>query len=206
MIKRLLFFITILIFIGCGNGKNTTSAIVKDIKSIAINKPLVDSILSTSDGYQFQATIYYNDGSESNGTKNVAWRVDDYDISTMYIGFVKPKANTGDINITIFYKDFSDEYRGKFHIIKATGIDILNYEDINTTGEFTLTAQATYENNLTKNIDTGNSQNITWYVDGDASLVEIIDGKAKINFYAGETNITASLFNEINKTITIKID
>ncbi len=201
LIKTFLYILTALLFISCGEN---TEAPLTDVSSIKINE-LNTTIYSTDAPTNLTATVYYEDGTWADATYNVIWNSSDTNVTGVFNGEVTGgNANGGDANITISYQHFSSP-PSFVHVIKLTdfNISILN-ADANVTGTYSLLATATFEDNATKTI----VKNIVWDANNSA-LFTVEDDLVEIEIVStGDTNITATLFDDINisKTIIYKAD
>lgn len=197
--KIIISFILLLIatfFISCG--ENSETLIIPDVESLKINESNV-SIYST-DANNLTATVYYTDGSTADATSFVSWQSSDTTIANVSQGSVTVGSiNGGDTNITVSYKSISSLSSPlKVIALSDYNLSMIN-ADANTTGTYSLIATAIFENNVTKVIE----KNIVWAVDNGA----IVSGAGSLTqvqiVSTGDTNITATLFNDANLTKTI---
>ena len=198
---------TAFLFSGCGD--TTETPVVADIDHIAIDTPPVTSLYATTDELNLTARVYLNDNSDFDITDSAVWMVSDYDKASIYGGTLSPSANgdgngsVAEVEVILSYRDFNDTYT-PIRIIPLQSVfiddsNITDKNDINTSLTYTLKAFATYgETNTTLQIGPGNSKNISWIAEGNAT-VEVTDGIATVTFSGGEANITVVAF-EHNET------
>ncbi|QSZ40844.1 hypothetical protein GJV85_01500 [Sulfurimonas aquatica] len=181
-----------LFLISCG-GTTKTSSLV-DIKSISIDSSDI-KIYSTQLSTQLSATVTYQDNTTADATKSVDWISSDTNVSTVAYGVVYPGlSNGGDANISIAYKDFNDSI--SVGVIKLMDYNI-THADINATGSYTLEATGYFEDNTSQIIH----RNIYWLADNSA-IITLENDIYTITVIAGDTNVTAVVFNELNSTAT----
>lgn len=199
--KSLLALITPLFFIACGD--NTLEHITSDIKNLQIDQEDRISIYST-DKLSLSSTVYYEDNTSADASNSVTWENSDYNVTTLDNNIIIPSANSGEANITALYKDISDAVT-----IKVIGLVDVNSSwditsnDINITGDFTLTAHGDFVDGVTDKLLT---QNITWESTNDSNISISDDDVATLHvFNTGEMNVTATLFDvNITKTYIIE--
>lgn len=199
--KTILALSTSLLFISCGD--NTLQCVTSDIKNIEIDQGETISIYST-DETTLSSSVFYKDATSADATYNVTWKNSNYDVSTLNKNILIPILNSGDINISIKYQDFSDKAR-----VNIIGLKDVNNSwrittsNITTTGDFKLRADGDFSDGvLNKPI----IHNITWKSsNSDDKITMDEDYSYNINISTiGERNITATLF-DINKTISYSI-
>jgi len=199
LIKTFLYTLVALLFISCGDNTETP---LTDVLKIEINE-LNTTIYSTDDSTDltaFTATVYYEDGTSADATNYVTWNSSDTGIATVSNGAViGGNSNGGDTNITITYDHFTSP-ASLVSVIALTdyNISILN-ADANATGTYDLLATGKFEDNTTRTI----VRNITWDTNNSA-LLTVEDDIVQIEITTtGDTNITATLFDDINTSQTI---
>ena len=190
-----------------GSQENTQSTIVPDVTAIQIDDTNI-SIYSTDVQKSLSASILYDDNSTQDGTNVVKWSCSNQNAVRQTNNTIQGGIqNGGDANITVKYAQLSNTQ--SVHVHKLLSYTIV-HDDVNTTGgPFKFEAQGTFDNNETnRTIQT----HIFWAANNSATI-DIIDGIANITFVAGETNVTATLFEDTNtsspiapQTITININ
>jgi len=202
-IKTSFLLLSILLFISCG--ENTQSQVTSDILSIKIDDANTTTY-STDPIITLSATVTYNDQTTADATDSVHWSTSDEDILSVYGEQYYAIGNGGESNISISYEQFSDSISVKVYGLKEDTL-LISSADINTTGLHTLEAQGEFidiDTNTTMDINRTIIKNIIWTADNDA-IITIEDDIATIDIYAGETNVTATVF-DMNVTKTYFID
>ncbi len=176
------------LFISCG--ENTTEPIVSDIKSLSVdNQNLV--IYSTDAPTPVGATVTYLDDASADATTDVKWFSDFevliYDNGEIWGGI----ENGGSSTLTAKHSDFNDSI--EVEVLKLTSFYISS-TDINTTGEHILMAKGSFEDNAS---DRKIFKNIHWSADNGADIT-IKNNIVTIDIEDGETNVTATMFGDIN--------
>ncbi|OIP53397.1 MAG: hypothetical protein AUK54_09250 [Helicobacteraceae bacterium CG2_30_36_10] len=189
--------LTATFFISCG--ENSDAQIITDVESLKINESNV-SMYSTDNNINLSATVYYKDGSNADATAFVSWRSSDTAIANVSNGSVAVGSrNGGDTNITVSYENITS-LPTHLNIITLNDYTISMIDaDANATGTYQLLATATFEDNKTKVIE----KNIVWDVNNSA-IVSGVGSLTTVQIVStGDTNITSTLFNDINMTKTI---
>ncbi len=209
MKKKITALFTSLLLLLGGCGDTTETPVVKEIDRIAIDTPSPDFLYATTDELNVTARVYYNDGTSADITANSTWKTD-YTLTTILYGTITPVAN-GDGNgneatfeISVQYQDLNDSYSPLRLIpITALSIDDSNITNdpnaIDTTKVYTLYADGNYSDGTTLRIQSGNSKNVTWSVEGNVTIIDVSDGVLQVQFSDGDSNITVSAF-DINDT------
>jgi hypothetical protein len=210
----LTLFISLIIFAGCGD--NNETPIVKDITSIKIDEPKITKLYVTRNDINFTAKAFYNDGSSADITEYISWYFDDskfYDYAAFSNGSMYAVANGDDgnettVKISANYRNLSDTLNTPITIIpaKSISIDDSNISDennVSTDTTYKLYADVNFTDGNTTKVGKNNSKNITWEVEGDATIISTDDGILEIQFSSGESNVTVSVF-DINSTKTYK--
>ena len=195
-LKNILLSIMTLFFIACGG--DTTTVPLSDISSIKINEANT-TIYSTDAASNLSATVYFTDGTSADLTMVATWISSDITLLSVEKGVIQALKNGGSTNITINYKSLMSE-PVVVNIKKVTDYNISMVDaDANTTGTYDIDAIATFEDNVTKTI----IKNIKWDVNNSA----IITGEGNTTqiqiVSTGDTNITATLFDDVNMTKNI---
>jgi hypothetical protein len=193
IIKNILIITPAIFFLACGD--NTETVVVKDVTSVQIDDTNI-SIYSTDLSRQLTATVTYTDSTTASITNPEYWTNSDYDALSMYGGSITASSNGGSSIVGISVGRFSDERN--VTIIELTDFNISN-PDINTTGEHILEATGTFEDNTSKVIET----NIVWTTTNGATITYDENYVATINILAGDTNVTATVFQETNTSAPI---
>jgi len=199
--KSLLTLSTALFFISCG--ENTLEHITSDVENIEIVQEKSTSIYST-DELSLKATVYYEDNTSADATNGVTWKNSDYNVTTLDNNLLIPSANIGETNITALYEEFNDSI--SVNIIGLVDINSswdITHEDINTTGDFILSAHGDFTDGVTNKLIV---HNITWSATNDSNISISDDNVATLHvFSTGELNVTAELFDfNITRTYIIK--
>jgi len=185
-----------LFFIACGG--DTTTVPLSDISNIKINETNT-TIYSTDGASNLSATVYFTDGSSADLTTVATWSSSDTTLVSVTKGSIQALKNGGSVNITIKYKSLLST-PVVVNVTKVTdyNISMLN-ADANTTGTYDIKTIATFEDNTTRTI----VKNITW----DTNNSAIVSGEGNTTqvqiVSTGDTNITSTLFNDINMTKAI---
>jgi hypothetical protein len=178
--------------ISCGD--NTTTPIISDIKSIKIDNS--DMNIYSTDVAKVSATVSYIDGSSADATLDVKWGSDIEVLmynNKMIWGGTK---NGGQSSLTISHADFNDTI--SVNVYSLTSFDISS-DNITTTGEHILEAKGSFENNETNRTIV---KNIIWSADNSA-VITIENDIVTININSGDTNVTATVFGDINSSSPI---
>ena len=183
-----------LLLIACGD--NTTTPLLKDVTSLAIDDANV-TMHSTDAPKTITATVTYTDGTTADATTSIFWSSSDSDILNASLGELTPGvSNGGNVTIEVSYEQYGDS-------IGATVYSLTDYNasfpDINSTGTYTFQAYGDFDNGDT-NISI--ASNIVWSADNGA-VVETTDGVASITFVTGDTNVTATVFGDTNTSSPI---
>ncbi len=203
MIKFLTLLLPLLFFIGCG--ENTDNPVVKEIDHIAIDSNgSSKKIYTLQNSFTMSASVYFNDASTADITNLANWSFIDstnYSVASLFGGVIKPLANSNaNLSFQIEYASFQAEENAT--LIKATAIDINDSDvssPIDTTQIYTLYADLNFSDGATIQAKSGYDNNISWSVEGNVTLVEVVDGAAKVQFSSGDSNVTVTFF-DINKT------
>ncbi|MCW8838136.1 MAG: hypothetical protein OQJ77_02320 [Thiovulaceae bacterium] len=183
-----LFILLVMIFTACG--ENTKAPVIADIASIQIDDNNL-SIYSTDEAQTLTASVTYTDSTTAQINDADIWNNSDYDVLYMYNGSVSAASNGGSSTVGISYGRFSDEIN--VSVIKLTDFNISS-DDINATGDYILEATGTFEDNTSKVIKT----NLVWTADNGAVISVDENYVATITILSGDTNVTATLFEETN--------
>jgi len=183
-----LFILLVMIFTACV--ENTKAPVIADIASIQIDDNNL-SIYSTDEAQTLTASVTYTDSTTAQINDADIWNNSDYDVLYMYNGSVSAASNGGSSTVGISYGRFSDEIN--VSVIKLTDFNISS-DDINATGDYILEATGTFEDNTSKVIKT----NLVWTADNGAVISVDENYVATITILSGDTNVTATLFEETN--------
>lgn len=189
---------------GCGTSND--KPIVKDVQAVSITSSPV-SIYATKNELDLNASVNYTDGTNADITQAARWETD-FTYASLSYGKLTPKTN-GDgngssiaLDVTISYRTLRDTQNGLVTIVPLTALHI---DDSNSSGspsagiDYTFKATADYgngDNNIS--IAAGNSNQITWSVEGNATLVGVTDGIATISFTSGNATVSVTGFGDIN--------
>ena len=181
-------------FLSCG--ENTTVPIIPDIKSLEIlNSDM--QIHSTDGPTNVYATVTYTDNSSADVTNDIKWVTDldilHYEYKTIWGG----TSNGGMTTLTASHSDLNNSIN--VEVISLTSFKISS-TDINTTGEHILTAVGYFDNNATDSKVI--VKNIVWSADNGA-VITSEDDIFTIDIQNGDTNITATLFEDTNTSSPI---
>ena len=204
-IKLTILTLSLLLFTACG--ENTTTQISTDVNDMRIDQVSPQSVYST-DIFLPTATSYNIDGTTGDATDNVDWKVSD--ITQAYISTtneVLPIVNEGNITLIAGYSSF--KYFENNITLNIVGITDLNSSwrivspiDVNSSGDFILEAEGNFtDGTINKKI----VRNIVWTSsDVDIATISVDeDYVTTLNVIGtGDLNITATLFNDLNTTIT----
>lgn len=194
LLSTTLTLISTLLFSACG--ENTTTPQVTDIQMINIVSNNITKIYSTQAMTQINATVTYKDATTADATTSVEWSSSDTNVSTVSNGEIYPGVgNGGTADITISYKKFSDSI--SIEVVKLTDFNI-SHSDINSTGSYELQAMGKFEDNTSQVI----TRNISWSATNDA-VISFENDIYSIAIIAGETNVTAAVFDETNASAAI---
>lgn len=195
-------------------GDNTTTPISKDVRTtegMIIDTP--PSPVYSTDLFIPTATVYYDDGTTDVATQNVDWKRSD--TSLLYLSnelTVLPLKNDGNSTLSAGYKSF--KYFENNITIDIVGIIDINGTnktwdtqdlDQNITGTHNLVAEGNFTNGTNNYVI---NRNIVWTFAGDAPA--IITTVLTDNIYTstiditgtGDINITATLFADVNASIS----
>ena len=174
-------------FIACED--STTTPIVSDLVSLDITTKDL-TIYSTDKPFPVEAVVGYNDGTSAEATSELKWKTDFdilvYDNSLIWGGI----ENGGESYLAATHSDFNDTTTVK--VIKLTSYHIVS--SITSTGEHTLIAKGNFEDNATDRLIV---KNIVWSADNGA-LISVNDDVFSIEIQSGDTNVTATMFEDIN--------
>ena len=178
------------LFISCG--ENTTTTIIKDVESIQIDSGDMQ-IYSTDEPINVYASVTYTDGSTVDATLNLKWsnseyQVLNYDAGTIWGGI----SNGGEVTLGVTHYNFEDSVAIKVNELKSFYITT---DDINATGDYILQAYGSFDDNSSE--DRLIVKNITWSADNDAEIT-YEDDVYTITMQEGDTNVTATVFYDIN--------
>ncbi len=180
-------------FIACED--STTTPIVSDLVSLDITTKDL-TIYSTDKPFPVEAVVGYNDGTSEEATSELKWKTDFdilvYDNSAIWGGV----ENGGESYLSATHSDFNDTTTVK--IIKLTSFHISPF-DSNTTGEHALIAKGNFEDNATDRLIV---KNIVWSADNGA-LISLNNDIYTIEIQSGETNVTATMFEDTNSSSPI---
>ena len=193
-------------------GENTITPITTDVNrtnGMLIDTPLYP-LYSTSI-YTPKATVSYMDGTSADATNGVGINWIRSDSSLIYLSndlTVLPLKNDGNSTLSVSYK--SNKYFDNSITLDIVGITDINGTnktwdiidlDSNTTGTHNLVAEGNFTNGDT---DIVLERNIIWTsVGASASIGVDSNYNTSINITGtGDINITATLFTDINATIT----
>jgi len=199
LIKNTLLASLSLLFISCGEN---TQIPIADLASIKINE-LNSTIYSTEDANasnNFSATAYFTDGSTKNVTTLVKWFSSDTTMATVSNGIVSAGTTNGGISfVNASYEDKISE-SSTIYVKKLIDYNISMIDaDANTTGIYYLLASGTFEDNTTRTI----VKNIVWDTNNSAIVTGAGSTTAIQIVLPGDTNITSTLFNDVNMSRTI---
>lgn len=208
---------------GCGT-ESDEAPLVPEIVSIEIDgtdiETTIHSILIDEDQTQLYATVLYDDNTSSTATSQLDWDSNDSEIVSVHNGLLTPMANNGEAQISASYRDRIFTTKDKnVSIISLTDTNItseqdlnitiddtntsLYHLDVNTTGEYTLQANGTFEDNKTV---LAISSNITWTSSNTSvATVDITTGILNV-IASGTTDINISVFSDINKTLLMDVN
>jgi hypothetical protein len=191
IIKSIFMITPTIFFLACGDNTNTP---LKDIASVSMD----DSDLSiySTDSRTLTATVTYTDGTTAQINEPDVWTNSDYSSLNMYDGEIIPASNAGSSIVGVSASDFSDEIN--VSIIGLTDFNISS-ADITTTGDHILEATGLFEDNTSKVI----KRNIVWSATNDATITLDEDYVATINILSGDTNVTATVFEETNTSAAL---
>jgi len=179
-------------FISCED--STTTPIVSDLVSLDIIT--TDLTIYSTDKYSVRADVGYNDGTSKEATSELKWKTNFdilvYDNSLIWGGL----ENGGESYLAATHSDFNDTTTVK--IIKLTSFYISPF-DFNTTGEHVLIAKGNFEDNATDRLIV---KNIVWSADNGA-LISVNNDIYTIEIQSGDTNITATMFEDTNSSSPI---
>jgi len=188
-IKKLLIITPAILLFGCGD--NTTSPVIKDVKSVEIDHNI--SIYATDNPLKINSTVTYTDSTTSSINDSDLWENSNYDVLSMYNGTITPISNGGSATVSLNVGHLSDSV--DVNVIKLVDF-YLSYSDVNTTGEHVIEAIGTFENNQTKKIYT----NIVWEINNTATVTTDENYITTIDIASGDTNLTATVFGDDNET------
>jgi len=188
-IKNLLIITPAILLFGCGD--NTTSPVIKDVKSVEIDHNI--SIYATDNPLKINSTVTYTDSTTSSINDSDLWENSNYDVLSMYNGTITPISNGGSATVSLNVGHLSDSV--DVNVIKLVDF-YLSYSDVNTTGEHVIEAIGTFENNQTKKIYT----NIVWEINNTATVTTDENYITTIDIASGDTNLTATVFGDDNET------
>jgi hypothetical protein len=181
-------------FMAC-NSENTKEPIVTDIQSISIDNDKID-IYSTDAPVSISGTVTYLDGTTAEATL-AKWTNSDYEVmhvanNSVWGGI----SNGGTATLGLEFEQFNDSIEVNVH--KLTSF-FISSEDITTTGDFILEAKGSFDNNETNRTIV---KNIIWSADNDA-VISVEDDVVTITVESGDTNVTATVFNDTNTSSPI---
>ncbi|WP_457747402.1 hypothetical protein [Sulfurimonas sp.] len=192
--KYLIATMFALIFTACGD--NTTTPLLKDIISLTINDTNI-TMHSTDAPKTITATVTYTDGSTADATTSILWTSTDSDVLKTSLGELTPGiSNGGNVTIQATYEQYGDSTTAT--ISKLTDYNA-SFPDINATGTYVFQAYGNFDNG-----DTNVSifSNIVWSADNSA-VIDVTNNIASITLYAGDTNVTATVFGDTNTSSPI---
>ncbi len=192
LIKSILIITPAIFFLACG--ENTEITPLKDISSIQIDDTGI-SVYST-DSKILTATVTYTDSTTASFSESELWSSSDYSVLSLYNGEIFPISNGGSATVSIEAGDFSDEEN--VNIIKLESFTV-THADITTTGEHVLEATGVFEDNTSKVI----KRNIVWSATNDATITVDDNYVATIDILSGDTNVTATVFDETNTSAAL---
>ena len=198
-LSKLLLSTFSLFFISCGD--NTTTSLLKEVTNITLNENNI-SIYATDKDINLTATVFYDDGTSSIASGNMAWSTSDTTILSNSTATISASKNSGDAEVII-------EYQEIFHDSKSVHIKTLesiNYSDINlsiTDEEQTVYISGNFENNETNKVM---QSNLTWSVNENATLGEVNATAIKLTVNPEATSVilTATLFIYTDNNITFE--
>ena len=198
--KTILALSSSLLFISCGD--NTLQHITSDVQKIEINQGDAIEVYAT-DETTLSSSVYYEDNSSADATYNITWENSNYYLATLNKNLLIPIVNSGDINISVNYKDMSDKIAVTIIGLENNSSWGITTAKIETTGDFELTADGNFSDGVNNKAII---HNITWSSTNTDDIITIEeDYSVKINISSiGERNITAKLF-DVNKTISCSI-
>lgn len=188
-----LFTSIILLFTSCGDNSETP---LSDISYIEID--LNSTTMYSTDVANLSAIAHYTDATTEDVTRKVTWSSSNSDIAGVSNGkIIAGISNGGDVNITVNYLNLISA-PSLVSVISLTGFSITN-PDINTTGEHTLEAQGSFSDGTTNKVIT---KNIVWDTN-NSTVISVANDIATITIVAGDTNVTATMFEETNSSSPI---
>jgi hypothetical protein len=184
-------------FTACGD--TTTTPVIKEAVSLEITAKN-RQVYTTSDGIEYKAEVTFDDGSKADATHSVIWEVADYSKATVTAGIVAAHANVSDtVGVSVSYGDLSDD--DYVTLIPFTNMwvnDPLGGSDTALADhQYIFSATATYADGTTQDIKEGNSKNIEWSVEGDATIDNADNGIATITFTSGSATVTLTVFDQV---------
>jgi len=193
--KQIFLTLSTCMLLGCG-GDNTTTSLIPDVTSVSIDEENI-TIYPTDTYTNLHATASYTDGSQEDVSTYLVWSESNSSLIHMSVNTIEVIANGGDANITAKYASFHDTKSVHIHTLQAFHV---LYPEVNATGEYLFEAQGDFDNNETNRTLV---KNVQWSATNDANISVDEDGIVHITFYAGETNVTTSVFNETNTSVPL---
>ena len=213
----LLSFSLAALMLGCSNDTNSDDApLVPEITAITIEGTTsVHSIpIDNVDQLQLIGRISYSDDTNSTTYNELDWESNDTTVMQVHNGLLSPQANSGSATITASYRD--KLYSENHHVVtiipladinltsetlKITYAPDKNSTDANTSSTYTLILNGNYGDG---NSSTDISTNVLWN-SSNTSVATILSTGELTTIDAGESNITVSLFNELNTTLELNV-
>lgn len=212
----LLSFSLAVLLLGCSKSSNSDTPLVPEITAIIIEGTTsIHSIpIDNIDNPQLIGRISYSDETNSTTYNELDWESNDTSILTVHNGLLTPQANSGSATITASYRDeLYSKNEQIVTIVPLTDINISsetlhityapdkNSTDANTSSTYTLMLNGNYgDGNSSTNI----SSNAFWS-SSNVSVATVLSTGELTTIDAGESNITVSLFNELNTTLELNV-
>ncbi len=192
-------FFTLLFFSACGD--NTTQTVTSDISTIGIDEENATIVYAT-DYLELHSTVTYQDNTTADVTDSVTWKLydkSDYNIIRLNNNQIFPASNGGYVDVSAVYKNLADlNDTITVEVVALTDFTITS-DEIKTTGEFKLEAQANFTDGTKDKVV---NYNIVWYSTNSDDEITREYNEVTIEIdETGERNITASIF-DINQTVT----
>lgn len=195
--------LTFLLFLLISCGENTTTPVTTDVQDMKIDTP---STIYSTNLYSPTATSYNLDGTQEDATSSVDWKISDKTLAYISNNItILPLKNDGNLTLSAGYNSF--EYFENNITLDIVGITDLNSSwiisspDVNETGTYIIEAEGNYTDGTTHTI----VRNIAW-TSSNTSIATITFDENYVTtlniLTAGDVNITATLFNDINATKT----
>lgn len=211
------------LLVGCST-ESTTDPLVPEIVSIEIDgtdvNGTIHSIVIDEDDDQLYATVTYDDNTSATVSDELSWDSNDTDTLEVNNGLLAPASNSGTAAISASYRDkLYTTVDKNISIISLTDTNIsseqdlnitvddtnstLYYVDMNTTGEYTLLCNGTFEDNKTV---LAISSNISW-TSSNTTVATVESETGVVTVLAtGTTDINVSVFSDFNKSLLMDVN